>query len=361
MKILRSIPDFRDLMSLVRASPVYFRQYLETRKSLLAGCLKMSLNTVLVDALAVQEAATLRGDKSVKRDAVQQHLDKYSVRRKAGESIIDGLIDKYDEDFLLGIYSFWQTYARPLTVQFARLFLSRFDPQRPPVFTHLSTTENTRLLRALYRFELYSCLFGGESRSLQLGFGEEEVLYFFFCLFRPWEVEEIFSVYTLVQDEMTTRLRVMEKKLFNAVTHEFAILGGAASWGLRGFDMTRTGTDCYSMTTIRPGNPWTPGYGFMENIFCQDVQEKRRRLFTTDDDLAGHSGDPLPYVGEAGSQPSFGWVLVCKGKHINTYGGDVHRPSPRDWGYVFWDRWRLAKFRGDKKLDMTCWEPGAEY
>ncbi|KAK0739562.1 hypothetical protein B0T21DRAFT_436542, partial [Apiosordaria backusii] len=341
-------------MSLVRASPMFFQQYLLNKKDLLAGCLMMSLSTVLVDALAVQEAATLRGDKSVKKDEVRKHLDKYNDHRKV-EPDIGRLIDKYDEDYLLQIYLFWQRYAQPLTVQCARFFLSKFDPQRPPTFTKLSTTENTRLLRALYRFELYSCLFGGDLRFLQLGFDEEEVLYFFFCLFRPWEVEEIFSVYTLVQDEMMTRLRMMEKKLFHAVNHEFALIGGAASWGLRGFDMALTDTDCYSMITIRPGNPRTPGYGFMENILSQDVQEKRRRLFTTDDDLAEDREDPLPYVGEAESQPSYGWVLVCKGKHINTYNDNVHKASPRDWGYVFWDRWRLTKIKGDKKLNTECW------
>ncbi|KAK0670446.1 hypothetical protein QBC41DRAFT_388518 [Cercophora samala] len=358
--ILQSIPDFDDIMSLIRASPVFLQHYLGEKKSLLAGCLKMSLNTVLVDAMAVQRAATLRGDKSVNRHHIQTHLNMYCLERECGESEIEKLIKNHNEDFLFDIFLFWQTYVRPLAVRFTRLFLFRFDPQRPPIFTQLSPTENTRLLRALYRFELYSYLFGGESRHLQLDYTEEQMLALFFCLFRPWEVEEIFSIYTLVHDEMTTRLRMMEKKMFHNVTREFAFTGGAASWGLRGFDMVLKDTNLYSMTTIRSSsNRWTSGYGFMENILSQRAQERRRSIWPNDDDLAEDRGDPLPYVGESESEPSYGWVLVCKEKYLNAYGGDVKNPSPRDWGYVFWDRWRLTKFNGDKKLKSSSWVPGA--
>ncbi|CAP73512.1 uncharacterized protein PODANS_2_8910 [Podospora anserina S mat+] len=358
--ILRCIPDFTDLMSLVQASPVFLRMYLENKKSLLAGHLKMSLDTgVMTDALALQKASTLRVDKSVDRDKVQEQLNNYKNLRDRDGSTIGKPIDGYSEDAVLGMFLFWHTYARPLTVHFARLFLCRFDPQRPPIFTHLSPTENTRLLRALYRFELYSCLFGGESRHLQLNYKEEEVLKHFFCLFRPWEVEEIFSVYTLVHDEMTTRLRMMEKNLFHAVTNEFALAGGAASWGLRGFNSALGDVNFYSMITIRPGNQWTPGYGFMENVLGQGPQRLRRRSGITEHDLAQDRGDPLPYVGESESEPPYGWVLVCNGKYLNAYGGDVRKPSPRDWGYVFWDRWRLIEFKGDRKLKSTSWVPGA--
>ncbi|KAK4203903.1 hypothetical protein QBC40DRAFT_314484, partial [Triangularia verruculosa] len=359
MKVLRSIPELSDLVSLVRASSVFYQQYLKTKKSLLAGILVMSLGGALVDAVAAHEAAALRGDMSIKGDVVQQHLDRYKVRRKKYRSrMSDCLIDEYDESFLLDIHRFWQAYARPLSLKCALFFLSRFDPQRPPTIDNLSATENIRLLRALYRFELYSCLFGGESRVDQLGFTEEEVLYNFFCLFRPWEVEEVFSVYALIHEETGTCLRAMEKKLFHAVTHELILIGGAASCGLRGFDMALTNTNFHSIITVRPEHPQTSVYGLMENILTPDVQASRRRLFPTCGDLAEQSGDPLPYVGEAEDQPSLGWVVVSKGDYINAYGGSIYKPSPRSWGYVFWDMWRLTKMKGDEKLKSSRWASG---
>ncbi|KAL2691237.1 hypothetical protein Neosp_001618 [[Neocosmospora] mangrovei] len=66
----------------------------------------------------------------------------------------------------------------------------------------LSRTERIRIMRALYRFQLWCNLFG---RS-ETGFDEVRILDMFFGLYEPWEVEEINSVYHFARDGFRTDL-----------------------------------------------------------------------------------------------------------------------------------------------------------
>lgn len=71
------------------------------------------------------------------------------------------------------------------------------DPQN---HESLSRTEETRLVRALYSFELY-CNLGISHYKFdqpRLRFRNVDVL-IFLCRYEPWEVEEIACVYTLAK------------------------------------------------------------------------------------------------------------------------------------------------------------------
>ena len=61
-----------------------------------------------------------------------------------------------------------------------------------------SKTEETRLLRALYRFQLCCNLFGvNHETSKGIGyniFSHHDILGIFFNIFEPWEIEEIISI-----------------------------------------------------------------------------------------------------------------------------------------------------------------------
>jgi hypothetical protein len=68
--------------------------------------------------------------------------------------------------------------------------------------------EETRQLRAFYRFQLFCNLFGnGRHRKLQFHRLDLDILKIFFCLFEPWEAEEIACIYTFVKGRYTQVFR----------------------------------------------------------------------------------------------------------------------------------------------------------
>lgn len=67
-----------------------------------------------------------------------------------------------------------------------------------------------RLVRALYRFQLHFNLFGVSNFTQMLEFRNMDVLRIFFCIYEPWEVEEIACVYTFtrtVVDQVCKNIR----------------------------------------------------------------------------------------------------------------------------------------------------------
>lgn len=105
----------------------------------------------------------------------------------------------------------------------ARMFCHQLDPSRRLGVP--SRTEQTRLFRALCRFQVYCNLFGAGhegSRAVAI-FEPEEILARFFGRFEPWEVEEIDCVYALVAAEFD--------KVFDAIQWDVSRLHPrSASW-----------------------------------------------------------------------------------------------------------------------------------
>jgi hypothetical protein len=67
----------------------------------------------------------------------------------------------------------------------------------------LSDTEEIRILRALYRFELCCNIFGNgipTPHYLPRRFEAVDILKNFICLYEPWEVEEIVCINAFAKD-----------------------------------------------------------------------------------------------------------------------------------------------------------------
>ena len=202
--ILSLVLDIEDLKALVLASPVFHKQYLLDRKAFLRRALKATLGNALVDAYAVHTSALLHeqqpGDALYKLEGttVRLFMDNYVALRSVSP---DQLLAEVSitEDDLATIASFYCSLTRPLVEQCATLFLRYLDASLR--VGSLSRTERARLLRALYRFQLYCNLFGVGPR----GYCERpplpisETLPFFFCVFRPWEIEEIHCIYVMIR------------------------------------------------------------------------------------------------------------------------------------------------------------------
>lgn len=92
---------------------------------------------------------------------------------------------------------------KPLTWHYTGWALNNFvketkkDPQSWD--ESLSRTEERRLGRALYRFQLHCNLFGVGYHVFdfeeRLTFRNVDILRIFFCIYEPWEIEEIVCVY----------------------------------------------------------------------------------------------------------------------------------------------------------------------
>ena len=193
------------LKDLGLASPVYYHQYRLDRPGLLRAALKTALGSSLVDAYAVQtssrlyDSAAASPEARVQPDTIRLVLDNYALWRLSVPA--DAILEEWcTEGDLLDMAALLSSIIRPLAWECAERFLLRLDPALQ-VGT-LSATEETRLVRALYRWQLYCNLFGqGPSGSRKVPqLSSEEHLDVFFCIFKPWEVEEIYCLYLLLKD-----------------------------------------------------------------------------------------------------------------------------------------------------------------
>lgn len=95
---------------------------------------------------------------------------------------------------------FYRHYIRPLTLECAAIFLHNLDPSLQ--VGKLSQTEQLRLIRVLYRFQLYCNLFGPGplgNRQIPHSLDELVVLACFFCIYKPWEIEEFDFLFIIIE------------------------------------------------------------------------------------------------------------------------------------------------------------------
>lgn len=217
--ILFGLGSVEDLQALVLASPVFYQQYLLDRRALLAHAFRAELgNRVFVDAYAAQASATRYPVGSRRgRTSVTWFLDKYTELRARSvddDPAVAATAGNPSEADLIRMAAFHLSVVRPLAEEFAAMFLYNLDPALK--VGSLSVTEERRLLRALYRFQLFCNLFGPVPRGTpgQPKYGsDDEVQGVFFYGFRPWEIEEVHCIYTLIQDNYTDILEDMQEDM----------------------------------------------------------------------------------------------------------------------------------------------------
>ncbi|KAK4040568.1 hypothetical protein C8A01DRAFT_35431 [Parachaetomium inaequale] len=180
-------------------------QYLLDRKALLRTGLKAALGNSVVDAYAVQTSASLYGPvdsrHELQLETITLFIDNYVALRSPTPDVI--LEECCTEEDLLGMAAFCDSVARPLSQECATRFLGRLDNTSVDVANNLSATELTRLLRALYRYQLYCNLFGQGPDGYYRKVPRVEIghhLDLFFCIFKPWEIEEIYCIYILLRN-----------------------------------------------------------------------------------------------------------------------------------------------------------------
>jgi len=221
IQVFSHISDLRDLRALVLASPVFSQQYCLDRKQILGQVLVRTLGSLMAEAHAVQNAPTLyrwvpRSDSSDMvgefSDMAKQFIYNYFSRRSVPPEMV--LEDCTLAD-LEDMAAFHQTFVRPLSRQCAALFLHNLDPSLE--LNSLSGAEQIRLVRALYRFELFCNLLGQGPKARRARMPPvlrpPEMFALLFGPLYPWEVEEIECIYILIRDKYNQVFDIIGQEL----------------------------------------------------------------------------------------------------------------------------------------------------
>ena len=188
------------------ASPVFYQQYALDRQPILGQVLVRTLGNLMPEAYTVQNPPTFgpwvpQPDANM-GDKAEQFIHGYVSRRLAPPEMV--LRDCTLAD-LEDMAAFYQAVVRPLLRQCANLLLHNLDPSLEANSGSLSVTERTRLLRALYRFELFCNLFGQGPKAGRVrpvpGLSHAHILALLFGPLRSWEVEEVDCVYMLIRNK----------------------------------------------------------------------------------------------------------------------------------------------------------------
>jgi hypothetical protein len=164
--------------------------------------LETTLRSVTVDASSVCRTSLLTSSLSNTRtsEKVTQFLKSYRDRRSSTQYSI--LADRLTEDEAVGMAAFHSFIIKPLARRYADWALANLaDETKTSQSQLLNKTEEVRLLRALYRFQLCCNLFGSRHRAIWPPPLPVEILNMFLCVFEPWEVEEIACVYTFSKEK----------------------------------------------------------------------------------------------------------------------------------------------------------------
>ncbi|KAK3292882.1 uncharacterized protein B0H64DRAFT_403008 [Chaetomium fimeti] len=381
-EILSHIVDLNDLSAVVHASPVFHQQYLLNRHRFLAQCLKGTLESVLIDAyihLASSDVVEQRlaAPKRSSRPAITAVMEGYGELRRASQraSRGDGVLERCDIEDLTNMASFYLAVVQPLVTDCATLFLQNLKVQNPAELGSLRKIERTRLLRALYRFQIYQDLFANDGTGSD--FSHVEVLAVFFGIFHPWEVEEVHCIDHLVRarhnqvfDKIKWDVHKTNAARFgeqmNPMTppgafdldneyNRLSLLNGTISRGLPLFQAVPRMADHEALIRLMQQNmTWGLGEPIPETMVSL-TSDFRRSFYPSELDQMEAARQRMPFLGDDEEAPPLAWVIIWRGRYSTTYG-DVIPPVLQDWGYVFWDVHRLTARRGEMKTELlSAW------
>ncbi|RMZ38332.1 hypothetical protein AFCA_000036 [Aspergillus flavus] len=290
-------------------------------------------------------------------------------------------------DELVDVAAFYFSIVKPLAQYYTSWTLGNLaiETDKPRSDEPLSKMEETRLIRALYRFQLCCNLFGvGLHKSSQiqrLSFDSVEIGTIFLDLFESWEVEEISCIYTFAKERYNQifndiRWNVHEENpkfegqrpstpegafdLDNSWIRD-TLLKGTISRGLDLLHMVifEIQDHTHLVTTMQQHISWPTGNFLEGEALGELAQFQRRQEHPSNRDLRQERRDPLPFQGDEvpdpnGVHPPLAWTLIWRGSYSNLYGYYV-QDIIRRWGYVMWHATRLD-YTGAKELLARQWE-----
>lgn len=196
-EILLAVDSIADISSLVHASPTFHQQYRLDRAFWLWHCLKQELGNVLIDAYNVDTYNTPEFRSTRTRQRVLLYVEDYKLQRSEGTESLS----QPPEDDVIRIASFHTSVIRTFMQQYATWTRASLEGLSEP--KDLSRTEARRIVRGLYRFQMFCSLFGpargGGNFFYDDGLLEaEERLQLLLDVYEAWEIEEILCINVFV-------------------------------------------------------------------------------------------------------------------------------------------------------------------
>ncbi|OJJ46464.1 hypothetical protein ASPZODRAFT_132541 [Penicilliopsis zonata CBS 506.65] len=412
-RYLLSLMDVQGLRALVHASPVYHQQYLLDRTWLLRRCLDHTLRSVLVDAWAVYQTSEARFARKRTMETVAPFITAYQDRRAVfADTGAPSPAPTMDE--VAGMMAYHIGVVMPLLRQYAGWALDNLSRETEDTtheakdITHeakdttyndttyksedttrdanetLTMTEETRLMRALYRFELCSNLFG--VRTERPTFEGIDIRITLERLYQPWEIEEISCIHTFVRDKFTQvfdeiRWDVDEDNpkyaghqrpptpdgVFDLVNQVDSFLKGCVSRGLVLLHSVLCQIHDHDtlVSTMQGSLVYFSGEFLGNDAFGMLTHDKRREEAPTPRDMKEARREPLPFRGDLapdpdGMYPPLAWTLMWDGTYSNLLGNWIPG-SLRRWGYVLWDAPRLVRTQAEEVLRKELQEHWGSY
>ncbi|RAK84011.1 hypothetical protein BO79DRAFT_276332 [Aspergillus costaricaensis CBS 115574] len=374
------------LRSLVQASPVYHNQYLLDRKRLLLNSLSTTLGSIFFEACIVQESSSVSFSQTRNHDRILEYFGSLTERR-CHSDLTAGLTLKDAIDMV----TFYLSVLKPFAQHYSVWALGNLAQE--PKATHtkidedLSESEEHRIIRALYRFQLCSNVFGvGPNKDeldlfrIEFQLSDSDILKLLEDLWEPWELEEINCIYVFAEtkcreihdavtwdfSEKNPRFDDQERPptpegAVNIPQHSRAYLNGTITQGLERLHTLFFKIQEHSkLVNVMEQTLvlWLEEFleGDVHGAFTHAAQSGRRARAPSERDKKEERREPLPFRGDRvdGVYPPLAWTLLWKGTYSNMLGSYIPDEIQR-WGYVMWDAARLER-TGAKEVLEREWD-----
>ncbi|OJZ92928.1 hypothetical protein ASPFODRAFT_120406 [Aspergillus luchuensis CBS 106.47] len=381
------------LKSLVQASPVYHDQYLLDRKRLLLNCLATTLGSIFFEACIVQETSSVSFSQTRNHDSILEYFGSLTKRRCHSDFMPAGLTLNDAIDMVAFYLSVLKPFARHYSAWALRNLAKEPEATHTKIDEDLSESEKSRIIRALYRFQLCSNVFGvGPNKDeldlfrIRFQLGDDEILKLLEDLWEPWELEEINCINVFAEtkcreihdavtwdfSERNPRFDDQERPptpdgAVDIPQHSRAYLIGTITQGLERlqtiFFKVKEHAELVNVmeqTLVL----WLEEFleGDVHGAFTHAAQSGRRARAPSERDKREERREPLPFRGDRvddyyysdGAYPQLAWTLLWKGTYSNMLGSYIPDEFHM-WGYVMWDAARL-ECTGAKEVLARGWD-----
>ncbi|RTE69323.1 hypothetical protein BHE90_016297 [Fusarium euwallaceae] len=197
--------DLSSLRNMVHASPVYYRQYVLERRSILSLCLERTLGRTVLDAYWVYQTSRSSKFPSITNDETISNFRQAYMRQQASGSY-SILRKSITENLAVGMAAFHYSTIDPILQLYIPHVLEALAEGTGGIVDQesLSQVEQARLIRGLYRFQLCCNLFTmanfPESSTLNRNGRKMRILTDYISLLEPWEIEEMGCIYSFANE-----------------------------------------------------------------------------------------------------------------------------------------------------------------
>ncbi|RAH58784.1 hypothetical protein BO85DRAFT_519604 [Aspergillus piperis CBS 112811] len=386
-----SLLEYKGLKALVEASSIYHEQYLVDCGLLLFGCLENTLGSLIFEASVVHETGSLAFSEARTSDNILQFCQ--SLKERRSSSKFSNLTEDLTREDAKDMMAFHFDVIKPFAKHYAEWALSNLamepEASHTKVDEPLSESEEFRIIRALYRFQICCNLFGLGPHQDHVSGDYQDYLFvktrkisqFLESLYHPWELEELYCINLFAEEKCTDFIKSIEWD-FHEDNPKFDRQGRPCTPD--GAINIRTYDDCYMRGIL------TRGLGFLHKIMyeiqdhmevvrimennlvmlwaeflggCRGALEvgtrhDRRLDYPSAEDKREELRDPLPFRGDIVNNsdreyPPLAWTILWGGTYSNMIG-DEGVSYISEWGYVMWDAARLER-TGAKEVLARRW------